>query len=121
MAALVLVDAENVRRSTWPNVSRERLVELLGAWAEAREREALVVYDGPPPEVDAPPRVDLAGTERGGSADERLLQEARRRHEHGEGVELVTSDRELRALASPYVERTPGGGSFLRELLAAAG
>jgi len=32
--ALVLVDAENVRRSQWPNISEEELVELVREWAK---------------------------------------------------------------------------------------
>ena len=34
--ALVVVDAENVRRSRWPNLSREELVDRARAWATAR-------------------------------------------------------------------------------------
>ena len=38
---LVIVDAENVRRSLWPNLSPEELVERTRAWA-ARELERCV-------------------------------------------------------------------------------
>jgi hypothetical protein len=31
--ALVVVDAENVRRSRWPNISRQQLVERAREWA----------------------------------------------------------------------------------------
>jgi hypothetical protein len=33
--ALVVVDAENVRRSLWPNMPPEELVERVRAWAAA--------------------------------------------------------------------------------------
>ena len=43
---LVVVDAENTRRSQWPNVSREELVRRARAWAEHEGHELLVVFDG---------------------------------------------------------------------------
>ena len=46
---IVLVDAPNVRRSLWPNLSPERLVERLARWAEAEGAEAVAVFDGPAP------------------------------------------------------------------------
>ena len=36
VVALVVVDAENVRRSRWPNISREGLVDRAREWADAR-------------------------------------------------------------------------------------
>jgi hypothetical protein len=103
----VLVDAENVRRSRWPNLSRDELVERVRAWAAAREVRALVVFDGGAP-ADAP---DLVGA--GGSADDWL---ARHAAEHAP-YWLVTSDRELRERAGGGAERIVGGGAFLAELL----
>jgi len=47
----VLVDAENVRRSRWPNLSRQELVERCRSWAEARGFDLRVVFDGPAPEA----------------------------------------------------------------------
>jgi hypothetical protein len=102
----VLVDAENVRRSRWPNLSRRELVELSRAWAAERDVALLVVFDGPPPER-AP---DLVEGER--SADDWLAEHA---HEH-EPYWLVTSDRELRARAGDGAERIVGGGAFLAEI-----
>src|SRR6266536_1618490 len=49
----VLVDAENVRRSRWPNLTREERVERSRAWARENDTSLLVVFDGRPPE-DAP-------------------------------------------------------------------
>ena len=49
---VTLVDAENVRRSDWPNIGKEELVELVRAWAEETGSHALVVFDGQPPDVD---------------------------------------------------------------------
>src|ERR687884_410481 len=94
----VLVDGENVRRSQWPNVSRERLEELCGAWADARGHRIVVVW------------------ERGESADDWI---ARNAHDYVP-YWLVTSDRELRDRAGGDAARVVGGGSFLRELTAEA-
>jgi hypothetical protein len=104
--ARVLVDGENVRRSAWPNVSRERLVELARRWAAAHGHDVLVVFDGQAPEEAD----DVVGSG-DESADEWLIREAARL----DPFWLVTSDRALRAAAG--AERTIGGGSFLRELL----
>jgi hypothetical protein len=100
----VVVDAENVRRSAWPNVSRADLVTHARAWAKREGAELLVVFDGDAPE-HAP---DLVGSGRR-SADD-LIAEL-------EGpFWLATSDRELRARVASRAERFLGGGSFLAEL-----
>jgi len=39
------VDAQNVRRSTWPNITAEELVELLTQWATAEGVRAVAVFD----------------------------------------------------------------------------
>ena len=106
--ARVFVDAENVRRSTWPNVPRERLLELAREWAAENGHELVVVYDGRAPE-DAPDAVG-SGAE---TADEWLIRETAAL----EGHWLVTSDRELRTAAGAAAGRVIGGGAFLRELL----
>ena len=92
----VVVDAENVRRSIWPNVSRERLVELVDRWAEGRDFDVLIVFEG---EEE--------------SADDRIVRETAALDRYW----LVTSDRELRQRAGGAAERVIGGGSFVRELL----
>src|SRR5205807_485140 len=92
----VVVDAENVRRSIWPNVSRERLVELVDRWAESRDCDVLIVFEGEDE-----------------SADDRIV----RRTAALDRYWLVTSDRELRKRAGGAAERVIGGGSFVRELL----
>ena len=48
--AFVVVDAENARRSRWPNLSRRQLVDRARAWAAREGHDLLVVFDGPPPE-----------------------------------------------------------------------
>jgi len=112
--ALVVVDAENVRRSLWPNLSPERLVELARRWAAAEGHDLLVVFDGSAP-GEAP---DLVGTRGGESADDWIAREA-------PGLAppwwLVTSDRELRSRAGSTAERVVGGGSFARLLTDDAG
>jgi hypothetical protein len=94
--ALVLVDAENVRRSLWPNLSREELAARAGAWAEREGHELRVVFEG-----------EL-------SADDEIAALAAD-HE-GRPLWVVTSDRELRRRVAPYAERLIGGGSFVRTL-----
>ena len=107
--ARVLVDGENVRRSAWPNVSGERLVELVREWGAANGHDVLVVFDGPAPEKAD----DVVGS---GSetADEWLIREAAQL----DSFWLVTSDRALRAAAGGGAERTIGSGAFLREISA---
>jgi polyphosphate kinase 2 (PPK2 family) len=103
---LVVVDAENVRRSLWPNLSREELVRRAREWAAGEGHELLVVFDGRPPE-DAP---DLIGSH---DADDAIV-------ELTEVIDqpwwLVTSDRELRQRVGEGPERIMGGGSFARAI-----
>jgi len=108
---LVLVDAPNVRRSLWPNLSPERLLELLARWAQTEGTEAIAVFDGPAPEAVA--GVEVVGTGRE-SADDWIT---RRAAEVSEPYVLVTSDRELRERAGAKAERIIGGGAFARELV----
>jgi predicted RNA-binding protein with PIN domain len=93
--ATVLVDGENVRRSLWPNLARDELVELAAAWGEANGHDVVVVWEGPE------------------TADDRI---ARKVTELEPPVWVVTSDRELRGRVEPHTERILGGGSFAREL-----
>jgi hypothetical protein len=102
----VLVDAENVRRSRWPNLSKEELVDRVRAWAEEQGVDHLVVFDGRPP-ADAPDLVAGIPT-----ADDWLAEHA----EEYAPYWLVTSDRELRDRAGRGAERIVGGGRFLEEL-----
>ena len=104
--ATVLVDAENVRRSRWPNLSKEELVDAVRAWGEQKGHDVLIVFDGRAPEEAD----DLVGVR--GSADDWLAAHAA---EHAP-YWLVTSDRELRERAGGEAEQTVGGGAFLREL-----
>ena len=91
----VIVDAENVRRSVWPNIGRDELVELVDAWAAREGHCALVVFQGED------------------TADDRIARWAA----DPEGPYwLVTSDRELRERAGQGAERVIGGGAFARML-----
>jgi hypothetical protein len=93
--AKVLVDGENVRRSVWPNIPREDLVELVASWADEDGHEARVVWEGEE------------------TADDRIAREVT---ELEPPLWVVTSGRELRRRVEPYVDRVVGGGSFAREL-----
>ena len=117
---VVLIDAFNVARSRWPNLSERDLIERCRSWARAHGHRALVVFDGNLPEgfLNAPepdPICEIVGT-RGESADDWI---ARRAGELARGAEpywLVTSDRELRRRAGAASGRQIGGGSFLKHL-----
>jgi predicted RNA-binding protein with PIN domain len=114
---IVLVDAPNVRRSLWPNLSPENLVELLARWAEAEEAEAIAVFDGPAPDAVAGVEVVGTGPE---SADDWIARRAAELAELAEPYVLVTSDRELRERAGGKASQIIGGGVFARELAALA-
>lgn len=93
--ATVLVDAENVRRSLWPNIPEDELKELCARWGEAHGHDVVVVWEGSE------------------SADDRIAREV---GELEPPVWVVTSDRELRERVSPHAARILGGGSFAREI-----
>jgi hypothetical protein len=114
--AVVLVDGENVRRSAWPNVGRDELVELCRSWAAAGSHDVVVVFDGTAPAIPSESGCEVIGSG-AESADDRLVREAAERSQAGQ-VWLVTSDRGLRRAAEASVDRVLGGGSFLAELRA---
>jgi predicted RNA-binding protein with PIN domain len=117
---VTLVDAENVRRSEWPNIGKEELVELVRAWAEATGAHALLVFDGQPPAAaDAGETVKVVGTT-GESADDRIARDAEKLARAGRAYRLVTSDRGLRARAAAAADDVVGGGTFARTLRAAS-
>jgi hypothetical protein len=91
----VLVDAENVRRSLWPNMPGDELERRVAAWASREGHEARIVWEG---------------TESGDDQIARLAREV------PPPVWVVTSDRELRERVRAHAERVIGGGSFAREL-----
>jgi hypothetical protein len=93
--ATVLVDAENVRRSLWPNMPGAELEERAQAWAEERGHAVTIVWEG---------------SESGDDQIARLVGEI------DPPVWVVTSDRELRERVRERAERIIGGGSFAREL-----
>lgn len=93
--ATVLVDAENVRRSLWPNMSGDELEQRTAAWAEQEGHDARIVWEG---------------SESGDDQIARLVEELE------PPVWVVTSDRGLRGRVRDRTERLIGGGSFAREL-----
>jgi hypothetical protein len=100
---VVLVDAENVRRSRWPNVAARDLVQLCEAWAEREGVEVEVVF-----EPD------------GGTADDVIARRAADLAAEHAPYWLVTSDRGLRDRAGADAARVVGGGAFVGELLRSA-
>ena len=104
--ALVVVDAENVRRSLWPNLSPEELVRRAREWADRDGHDLLIVFDGLPPQ-DAS---DLVGSD---NADDRIVELA---GSFDRAWWLVTSDRGLRGRVEGLPQRTIGGGSFARTI-----
>jgi hypothetical protein len=109
----IVVDAENVRRSVWPNVSREELVALCGRLSRDEALDVVVVFDGPAGEIDAPPGVTLLG-ERGRTADDLIVELSTALPAGGGSV--ATSDRGLRSRLETGVS-VIGGGTFVRDLL----
>jgi predicted RNA-binding protein with PIN domain len=93
--ATVLVDAENVRRSLWPNMPKEELVERARTWADAKGHRIEIVWEGRE------------------SADDQITRMV---EEADSPVWVVTSDRGLRERVAQQAERILGGGSFVREL-----
>jgi predicted RNA-binding protein with PIN domain len=113
---VALVDASNVRRSTWPNIAAEDLPALVARWAESESVRAVLVFDGAAPEAGEAGSVSLVSTT-GESADDRIAREASRLRAAGTDYWLVTSDRGLRARAGDGAARTIGGGTLARRLL----
>jgi hypothetical protein len=93
--ATVLVDAENVRRSVWPNIPCEELEERCREWERRHGHEVIVVWEGAE------------------TADDRIAAEVR---QLAGPIWVITSDRELRERVEDRVERLIGGGTFAREL-----
>jgi hypothetical protein len=112
----VLIDARNVLRSRWPNLSEEELVQRVRDWAEQQGLLVVLVFDGTAPGgVVGTERLDGRNTlvgSGGESADDWLIRNA----PNYPGAWLVTSDRALRAAAGANASRVIGGGAFLRTL-----
>ena len=101
---LVVVDAENVRRSAWPNLSKRELVNRAREWAGHEGVAVLIVFDGPPPEEAD----DLVGS--GGRTADDVIADLPGPYW------LVSSDRGLRDRVGERAEKLIGGGSFVRRL-----
>lgn len=95
MTTTVFVDAENVRRSRWPNLPRNELIELVDAWSEREGVRPIVVF------------------EEHETADDRIAREAA---ELDGPYWVVTSDRGLLERVGARADRVIGGGTFLRKL-----
>ena len=102
----MIVDAENVRRSLWPNLTRDQLVSRARDWALRECHHLLIVFDGETPE-DAP---DLVSSPDADDEIVRIATTTRR------PFWVATSDRELRRRLGEGPERVIGGGTFVRLL-----
>ncbi len=91
----VLVDAENARRSLWPNMPGDEFEQRSEAWGKQEGHDVRIVWEGSE------------------SADDQI---ARLVKELAPPVWVVTSDRDLRERVADDAERIIGGGSFAREL-----
>ena len=111
------MDAENVRRSRWPNLSEEELVGCCRSWAEREGVSAVVIFDRGAPEA-GDERCRVVEADPGETADDWISREAAALAEAGRSYWLVTSDRALRDEAGRAAERVVGGGTFVRELTA---
>lgn len=120
MPPLLLVDARNVLRSTWPNLTEEEVARGAAAWARSHGGRAVVVFDGRAPGgvVGCTHRdgAIVVGTGRAESADEWLVRAAARLAERGRPYWLVTSDRAVREAAGGAAQRVVGGGALAHEL-----
>lgn len=93
--ATVLVDAENVRRSLWPNMPGDELEQRTEDWGKQEGHDVRIVWEE---------------DESGDDQIALLVTEVE------PPVWVVTSDRELRERVRDHAERVIGGGSFAREL-----
>ena len=114
---VVLVDARNVQRSVWPNVSDGELVQLIEKWTACTGHRVVAVFDGRTQTGGYRSPVEVVETG-GGTADDWLAGETESLRGQGRRFWLVTSDRALRTEAGRGAERVIGGGTFVRELLA---
>jgi hypothetical protein len=84
-----------VRRSTWPNIPPDELVERVEAWGERQGVTPKIIFEDEE------------------TADDRIAREAA---QLDGPYWLVTSDRELRERAGGRADRVIGGGSFVLAL-----
>jgi hypothetical protein len=108
---VALVDGRNVQRSRWPNVPDGELVERVRRWADDRDVEATIVFDGRTPVAGD----DVVATA-GEIADDWIARRSDELRAEGRPYWLVTSDRGLRGRAARGAARVVGGGGFLAEL-----
>lgn len=117
---IALIDAENVRRSRWPNLPSDELLSRSLDWANREGVRAWLVCDGQTPsgavgEQDLGAGHKAVGTS-GETADDWIIRQARDFRSNQQPYWLITSDRLLRDLAGGEAARILGGGSFLRKL-----
>ena len=120
---LVLVDGNNVMGSRpdgwWRDRRRamQRLVDEVAAYAARAEGEWVIVFDGRPRSLTAPPDASLSivYSERRGvnAADDRIVELAADSTPH-RSVLVYTSDRDLRARVTMFGAAVEGAGTLVR-------
>jgi predicted RNA-binding protein with PIN domain len=122
--ALVIIDGNNVMGSRPDGWWRDRagaarrLVEQLGVWAAAAERDVLVVFDGAPPTGLAPPaRVEVRFARRRGpdAADDDIAAFVAD-HATPERLRVVTSDAGLARRVRSHGAEVVGARELLDQL-----
>jgi hypothetical protein len=103
---LVVVDAENARRSRWPNLSKDALLERARRWAKREGVDLMVVFDGRATDEAA----DVVWAPHADDEIVRIVED------HNGPIWLVTSDRELRQRTGNRAAKTFGGGGFLGQI-----
>jgi predicted RNA-binding protein with PIN domain len=120
MAARLIVDGNNVIGSRpdgwWRDraAATRRLVERIGAWAEAAGEDVLVVFDGRPPHgLPAPERVEVRFAGRGGrNAADHLIAAIVAADSEPAGLRVVTSDAELARRVREHGAQVLGARGF---------
>jgi predicted RNA-binding protein with PIN domain len=117
---IALIDAENVRRSRWPNLSSKELLSRALDWANREGVRAWLIFDGRTPDGGTGEQEFEAGHKAvgtgGETADDWIIRKAGEFRSQNQPYWLITSDRLLRDLAGGGASRVVGGGSFLRKL-----
>jgi predicted RNA-binding protein with PIN domain len=118
----VIIDAYNVLHQMHAkrvaDAERKQFINLLGAYAKRKHLEVIVVFDAGPflfPSTEVQKGITIKYSGPKDSADDiivRIMQQC-----HGQGMILVSSDRELRNAAKKYNAESIPSPEFIERLL----